>query len=118
MAFGIDDAIAAGLKILDKFIPDPEQRAKAAEQYQLSMERLRVEQMRTNQEEIKSGHILGKWRGFLGWAIACSFVYQFIIMPFLVFLILTFQPTFPVEKLPKLEWQELGKLLLGMLGIA
>ena len=29
MAFGIDDAIAAGLKIIDKFIPDPELKAKA-----------------------------------------------------------------------------------------
>ena len=30
MAFGIDDAIAAGLKIIDKFIPDPELKAKMA----------------------------------------------------------------------------------------
>jgi hypothetical protein len=30
MAFGIDDAIAAGLKIIDKFIPDPAEKAKAA----------------------------------------------------------------------------------------
>jgi uncharacterized membrane protein (DUF106 family) len=29
MAFGIDAAIAAGLKIIDKLIPDPEQKAKA-----------------------------------------------------------------------------------------
>ena len=29
MSFGIDDAIAAGLKIIDKFIPDPELKAKA-----------------------------------------------------------------------------------------
>ena len=29
MAFGIDDAIAAGLKIVDKFIPDPAAKMKA-----------------------------------------------------------------------------------------
>lgn len=29
MAFGFDDAIAAGLKILDKFIADPAEKAKA-----------------------------------------------------------------------------------------
>ena len=29
MSFGIDDAIAAGMKVLDKFIPDPEAKAKA-----------------------------------------------------------------------------------------
>lgn len=32
MAFGIDDAIAAGLKIVDKFIPDPEAKAKAQQE--------------------------------------------------------------------------------------
>ena len=29
MAFGIDDAIAAGLKILDKFVPDPAAKTQA-----------------------------------------------------------------------------------------
>ena len=29
MSFGIDDAIAAALKVLDKFIPDPAAKAKA-----------------------------------------------------------------------------------------
>ena len=29
MSFGIDDAIAAGMKVLDKFVPDPEAKAKA-----------------------------------------------------------------------------------------
>ena len=32
MAFGLDDAIAAGLKIIDKFIPDPELKAKMAQE--------------------------------------------------------------------------------------
>ena len=29
MAFGIDDAIAAGLRIVEKFVPDPEARSAA-----------------------------------------------------------------------------------------
>jgi len=32
MAFGIDDAIATGLKIIDKFIPDPEAKIKAEQE--------------------------------------------------------------------------------------
>lgn len=32
MAFGIDDAIAAGLRIIDKFVPDPELKAKMAQE--------------------------------------------------------------------------------------
>lgn len=30
--FGLDDAIAAGLKIIDKFVPDPEAKAKAEQE--------------------------------------------------------------------------------------
>ena len=29
MAFGVSDAIAAGLKIVDKFVPDPAEKIKA-----------------------------------------------------------------------------------------
>ena len=37
MAFGLDDAIAAGLKILDKFIADPDARAKAEAEFRDSL---------------------------------------------------------------------------------
>jgi hypothetical protein len=37
--------------------------------------------------------------------------------PLLVGIVLLFDETFPVDKLPKLEWQELGKILMGMLGL-
>jgi len=47
-----------------------------------------------------------------------SAIYQLMIHPFLVFGILIFQPSFPVDKLPKLDWRQLGSLLMGMLGIA
>jgi hypothetical protein len=116
--FGIDDAIAAGLKILDKFIPDPAERAKAASEFQGSMERLRVAQINLNAEEVKSGHWLGKWRGALGWGLTASAIYQFMAHPFLVAILLALDHTFPVERLPKLDWKQLGSLLLGMLGLA
>lgn len=116
--FGIDDAIAAGLKVLDKFIPDPAEKAKAAAEFQGSMERLRIAQINLNAEEVKSGSWLGKWRGALGWGLTASALYQLILIHFITSIILIFNPAFPVEKLPKLEWAELGKLLLGMLGLA
>ena len=46
-----------------------------------------------------------------------SLVYQFILYPFLIAAILIFDPTFPVERLPVLDWQQLGSLLLGMVGL-
>ena len=115
--FGIDDAVAAGLKILDKFIPDPAERAKAAAELQASMERLRIAQVNLNAEEVRSGSFLGKWRGGLGWVLAGSFAYQLVFHPFMVAIILLFDETFPVQKLPVLDWKQLGSVLLGMLGL-
>ena len=117
MAFGIDDAIAAGLRILDKFIPDPAEKAKAALEMRLLMSRVALAQIDLNKTEAASGRWLGQWRGALGWGLVASLLYQFIGYPFLIAAILVFDPTFPVERLPVLDWQQLGALLLGMLGL-
>lgn len=117
MAFGFDDAIAQGLAIINKFIPDPAEKAKAAAEYQETMARLRLAQIDLNKAETGNGSILGKWRGALGWGLAFSVVYQFILYPFLVAVLLYTDNNFPVNSLPVLEWKQLGSLLLGMLGL-
>jgi hypothetical protein len=53
----------------------------------------------------------------LGWGLVFSLAYQLILFPFMTFVILIFQPAYPVDRLPKLDWQQLGHILLGMLGI-
>jgi hypothetical protein len=102
-------------------VPDKEAAAAAKraldDKRQDQSVQLALAQILTNQEEIKSGHILGKWRGALGWGLALSAIYQLILIHFITFIILAFNPAYPVEKLPKLEWQELGRLLMGMLGL-
>lgn len=118
MAFGIDDLIAEGLKLVNKYIPDPEQRAKAAAELQASAERLRTAQIQLNTAETQNGSILGKWRGGLGWILAVSAGYQLVVQPVLISILLAIDHTFPVDKMPKLEWQELGRLLLGILGLS
>lgn len=117
-----------GRSILDRFFPDPEKRA-AAELELLKMKEsgdlarlasfteLAKAQIGLNTEEVKSGSLLGKWRGALGWGLTGSLIYQLVLHPFLVFGILIFQPNFPVDKLPKLDWKQLGGVLMGMLGI-
>lgn len=117
MAFGIDDAIAAGLAIINKYIPDPAEKAKAAAEFESQVTARRNAQLAVDTAEIQSGSMLGKWRGALGWGLAGSAIYQFMLHPFLVAIILWITPTFPVEKLPKLDWQSLGSVLLGMLGL-
>jgi hypothetical protein len=117
----IDFLLGEAKEVIDRVVPDKEAAAKAKqaldEKKHDNSVTLGLQQILTNIEEIKSGHWLGKWRGALGWGLALSAIYQLVAVHFLVSAILIFNPAFPVEKLPKLDWQELGKLLMGMLGI-
>jgi hypothetical protein len=117
----LDVVLGEAKEIIDRTVPDKEAAAAAKraldDKRQDQSVQLALAQILTNQEEIKSGHILGKWRGALGWGLALSAIYQLILIHFITFIILAFNPAYPVEKLPKLEWQELGRLLMGMLGL-
>ena len=117
----IDFFIGEAKEVIDRVVPDKEAAAKAKQalddKRQDQSVQLGLQQILVNIEEIKSGHWLGKWRGALGWGLALSAIYQLMLHPLLVGFVLVFQPGFPVEKLPKLDWHELGKLLMGMLGI-
>ena len=63
MAFGIDDAIAAGLKIIDKFIPDPELKAKMAQE----MENNRKDMLLANlqADNVEAQEISKRWQADL-----------------------------------------------------
>lgn len=117
----IPEIIKGAKDLIDRYVPDKAaaQAAKDALDRQESTEHFQIalKQIDANIAEIQQGGFLSKWRSLLGMSCAVSFAYQFVAHPFLVALILVFQPTFPVEKLPKLEWQELGKVLMGMLGL-
>lgn len=117
----IDFVLGEAKEVIDRTVPDKEaadkaKRAMDEKRHDRSVT-LALQQILTNIEEIKSGHWLGKWRGALGWGLALSAIYQLILIHFITFIALSISPTYPVEKLPKLEWQELGKILMGMLGL-
>lgn len=115
MAFGIDDAIAAGLKIIDKFIPDPELKAKAASELQAALRERNKDQAEINKEYAKSSNIfLAGPRPFLMWACGGAVVYNFILQPLLVGLLSAFGVT---ANFPGLDMKVLFNLLLGMLGL-
>ncbi len=115
MAFGFDDALAAGLKILDKFIPDPAEKAKAAAELRADLFGLDKGQMAVNAEEAKSASVfVAGWRPFVGWTCGWAFALKFIIFPFVVFGCGLFGH--PVS-LPPLDWAEMMPVLLGMLGL-
>ena len=119
----------AAERLIDHFFPDPEKQAQARlellkMQESGELQRLAAAtdlakaQIDLDKAEVQSGSLLGKWRGFLGWGLACSAIYQLILQPFIVTIVLIFSPTFPVDRLPKLDWGQLGHILAGMLGLS
>lgn len=53
MAFGIDDAIATGLKIIDKFVADPEAKAKAEQELRNSQNEMKIANLEADKVEMQ-----------------------------------------------------------------
>jgi hypothetical protein len=64
MAFGIDDAIAAGLKIIDKFIPDPELKAKMAQELENNKKDMLIANLQA--DNVEAQEITKRWQADLG----------------------------------------------------
>lgn len=115
MSFGIDDAIAAGLKVLDKFVPDPEARAKAESALRDSLQLWDKAQTDVNAVEAANSNVfVSGWRPFIGWTCGLALAYQFVAAPVLVWAALSFgfHPPAP----PKLD-DTLWQLVFAMLGM-
>lgn len=85
MAFGIDDAVAAGLQVLNKFIPDPAEKIKAEADLRTALLQLDVAQAATNTAEAQNPNLLvAGWRPAIGWIGAAGLFFQFIVHPFAV----------------------------------
>ena len=59
MAFGIDDAIAAGLRIIDKFIPDPELKAKMAQELESNKKDMLIANLEA--DNVEAQEISKRW---------------------------------------------------------
>ena len=115
MAFGIDAAIAAGLKILDKFIPDPAEKAKAEGEMRDALLRWDTVQAEVNKAEAASANwFVAGWRPAVGWPCAAAFAYTFVLQPFMFSLLGALGVKVP---LPPLDMSVLMTVLLGMLGL-
>lgn len=85
MAFGIDDAVAAGLQVLNRFIPDPEAKIKAEADLRDALLQLDVAQAQTNAAEAENPNLfVSGWRPMIGWVGAAGLTYQYIVRPFAV----------------------------------
>jgi hypothetical protein len=115
MSFGIDDAIAAGLQVLNKFVPDPEARAKAEADLRNSLQAWDKAQTDVNAIEAANANVfVSGWRPFIGWTCGLALAYQYVIAPLFVWFALCagFHPPAP----PKLD-DTLWQLVFAMLGM-
>lgn len=127
MVFGLDDIIAEGLKILNKYIPDPQAQAQAsidmmkikqADAFKEIEAALQADQMQAdiNKVEAASDHVfVSGWRPFIGWVCGAGLALQVIIFPCIstvVSLILGHPPI-----MPEMPIEVLMVNLTGMLGL-
>lgn len=127
MAFDpVTAAFDLGGKILDKFFPDPAQRAEAmlkleemkqtGELAALTAETdLAKGQLAINEAEASNSSLfVSGWRPWLGWVCGTAFAYHYVMQPLLAFLLAAIGH--PVT-LPVFNMDALITVLFGMLGL-
>ena len=115
MSFGIDDAIAAGLKVLDKFVPDTEAKAKAESELRSSLQAWDKAQSDVNAVEAANANVfVSGWRPFIGWTCGLALAYQYVLAPLVMWITLTMGVHLAAPpKLDDMLWQ----LVFAMLGM-
>jgi Protein of unknown function (DUF3154). len=113
--FGIDEAVAAGLKVLNKFIPDPAEKIKAEAELRSGLFELDRVQSEVNKAEAANPSLfVSGWRPAIGWTCAGALFYQYVFVP-LGMWILTWTGLSPPQP-PTLD-DTLWQLMFGMLGM-
>ena len=115
MSFGIDDAIAAALKVLDKFIPDPAAKAKAEGELRSSLQLWDKGQTDINVVEAANTNLfVSGWRPFIGWVCGAALAYQYVAAPLLMWVATSLHITLAAP--PKLDGM-LWELVFALLGL-
>jgi Holin of 3TMs, for gene-transfer release len=115
MAFGIDDIIGNVLGIVNKFVPDPNQRAQAESELRSSLIQWDTAQNQVNTAEASNEAIfVSGWRPMIGWICASALGYQYVLTPLALWVASIFHYPLPIP--PKLD-DTLWQLMFGMLGM-
>jgi hypothetical protein len=110
MTFGVDDAIAAGLQVLNRFIPDPNAKIAAEAELRESLRKWDAAQSETNTAEAANPNLfVSGWRPMIGWIGAAGLAYQYVIRPLAT---ATGYGTYPALD------GSLMELVMAMLGLA
>jgi hypothetical protein len=115
MAFGLDDAVAAGLHIIDKFVPDPAEKQKAEESLRSYLAAADKAQTDVNTAEASNPNLfVAGWRPMIGWVCALALAYQYLVCPLGMWIATSLH--LAVTTPPKLD-DSLWQLMFGMLGM-
>ena len=109
---------AAAQKLID-LIPDPNARAKAAEEYQREVlaiaAKAEADQRDINKAEATHQSVfVSGWRPAIGWVCALALAFQYLVRPLFVWATSIWWPHIP--PLPGLD-ESLWQLMFGMLGM-
>ena len=110
----ISDLIKTGL---EKWLPDANQREKAALEVAIMVHQGNMAQIEVNKVEAASTNIfVAGWRPAIGWICGAGYAYNFIVQPFLIFVLTAFQVGINVAQLPALDIGEMSLMLANLLG--
>jgi len=116
----LDALIGPVTGLLDKFIPDADERARLAHEIATMSER-HAQQLAKGPIEINKTEAAHKnmfvagWRPFVGWTCGIALAWHFVGQPLVVFVIAYSGVESP--PLPAFEMESLLTVLLGMLGL-
>jgi len=116
MTFGVDDAIAAGLQVLNRFIPDPNAKIAAEAELRESLRKWDDAQSQTNTAEAANPNLfVSGWRPALAWVCAIALAANYLF-PYIAWLLTPW--TDPKTPPPKLDntWMKLVTTMLGLAG--
>lgn len=107
------------MSILDRLIPDPEARQKAAKEIMDLATKSDIAQLEVNKAEAGTGSLfIGGWRPFIGWVGGFAIAWQFVFKPMILAFGYLLSPEFVTAVLnaPALD-QNMWELITAMLGI-
>lgn len=117
MAFGLDDAVGAGLRIIDKFIPDPAEKAKAEADLRKDLMAADASQSKVNEQQAAhSSLFVAGPRPFFMWVCGLAVFYQYLLVPLGMWI--AFVIGKPIPKPPVVLDNMLWELMFGMLGLS
>lgn len=106
-------------KLVDR-IPNPNERAKAKEQFEMELMQavMSASSQQNKINEIEAAHksvFVAGWRPFIGWICGIGLLWAFVLQPMAAWVFIAFMPDSPPP--PQIPTDGLYQLVLAMLGM-